>query len=65
MGVHAGLVVCVEAEGAIREGRDSREEEVDDGKSRAYHSIVLLGKLRKAVHQKTNRERGGEGYLPK
>ena len=35
MGVHAGLVVYVEAEGGVREGRDSREEEGEDGKAMA------------------------------
>ena len=50
-GLHTGLAGDAEAEGAVREGRASREEEEDEAIVKSYHSIVLPGKLRQAIRQ--------------
>ena len=59
-GQHAGVVGDAEAEGDAREVRAaSGKEEEDNTAARSYHDTVLLGKLRQAVHQATDREGGG------
>ena len=56
-GLHAGLVGDAEAEGAAREGRAaSGGEEEDEDVARSYHDTVMLGKIRQAVCQATDRE---------
>ena len=49
-----------EAEGAARDDRSaSRVEEEDEAVARSNHEMLLSGKLRQAIRQATNRERGG------
>ena len=46
--------------GVAREGKfTSGVEEEDESVARSYHNTVLLGKLRQAVYQATDREGGG------
>ena len=59
-GKHAGLVGDALAEGRAREGRiERRKEEEEDCLAHSFQSTLLLGKLRKVVHQATECE--GEG----
>ena len=38
---HVGLMWDAESERAVREGKDAKEEEEDNGRAKAYHSIFL------------------------